>query len=93
MNYRECLKIRSDLFKMIGTIVTKKGIDYRIEVIIICPSVMLSLWVDHFEKTGNSQAVNKLYIHRNDLEVYLYCLNLESHNLAILNHSELIGSA
>ena len=84
MNYSECLEIINQQLDRIGEDFTKDGEEFEIEEIVICSPELIILWIEDFNRTGNAALANERNMVRQDLEVYVYCLNLTSNNHTIL---------
>jgi hypothetical protein len=84
MTYIECLKIRDKLLPMIGDSIIRDKIKYEIEEIIICPLLLIKVWLQSFNDIQDANKVNEHYMTHTDLEVQLYCLNLENENHIVL---------
>lgn len=84
MNYSKALNIRTDNFSLIGQIVKSDGVSYRVEDLIISPLQHIRMVYEDYIKTYDFSMAAARFLSSDELEVFLYCVNLTTDNYAVI---------
>lgn len=89
MNYRECLEQRLENEKLIGEIVESKGVQYKVEDLIIAPPDQIIFYLTDYHATYNYEKAVSRYITMTDLELMIFGKNVKTNQEAVVKVSDL----